>query len=298
MTGFSPAALRVWETRHALLRPQRSSGGQRLYTDEDLQLLQRVRSLIDQGRSIGEVALLGREQLLHNSDLPDLRHVPPVDPELEDDRLATLQNGLVRAAVDLDAQALEHLLDEAFSSLSAPMAIHGVIEPAAYQIGEAWAAGRCSVAGEHIASLAFRRRLHGLMESSRLTATAAPRALCACLPDEQHDLGLLVVAYHLGRLGCSVLCLGAAVPTPCLEAAICRLAPAIVLLSVTRPELLDACRPQLLALVEKRSSTTRFILGGQGTNEERTEVGVHIWPASRSLAELANCLRLRSGLQE
>ena len=51
LTGFSPAVLRVWETRHHLLCPQRSPGGQRLYTDDDLQLLRRVKGLIDQARA-------------------------------------------------------------------------------------------------------------------------------------------------------------------------------------------------------------------------------------------------------
>src|SRR5262245_10240086 len=164
LTGFSQAVLRVWETRHGLLRPQRSPGGQRLYTDDDLRLLRRVRALLDQGRTIGEVALLGREDLLRDS--------PPVRPPPEasategphDERLGELCVGLVRAAVELDAPALEHLLDETFSTLSSPIAICRVVEPAAYQIGDLWAAGHCSVAGEHLATLAFRRRLHGLAE--------------------------------------------------------------------------------------------------------------------------------------
>jgi DNA-binding transcriptional MerR regulator len=64
LTGFSPALLRVWESRHRLLSPQRGPGGQRLYSDEDIRLLRRVRELLDQGRSIGEIATLGRRALL------------------------------------------------------------------------------------------------------------------------------------------------------------------------------------------------------------------------------------------
>jgi DNA-binding transcriptional MerR regulator len=64
LTGFSPGVLRAWETRHKLLAPARGPGGQRLYSDEDLAVLRRVRALISEGRSIGEIAAGGRRQLL------------------------------------------------------------------------------------------------------------------------------------------------------------------------------------------------------------------------------------------
>ena len=62
-TGFSPALLRAWEQRYRLLEPQRSAGGQRLYTSKDMAVLARVRELLDGGSRIGEVAALGRERL-------------------------------------------------------------------------------------------------------------------------------------------------------------------------------------------------------------------------------------------
>jgi DNA-binding transcriptional MerR regulator len=64
LTGFRPELLRAWETRHQLLAPSRGTGGQRLYSDEDLALLLGVRALVAQGRSIGEIATLGRRHLI------------------------------------------------------------------------------------------------------------------------------------------------------------------------------------------------------------------------------------------
>ncbi len=63
-TGFPPGLLRAWERRYGLLEPARLEGGHRLYSDEDLRVLLRVRELLDQGRSIGELAAMGREALL------------------------------------------------------------------------------------------------------------------------------------------------------------------------------------------------------------------------------------------
>jgi DNA-binding transcriptional MerR regulator len=63
LTGFKPELLRAWESRHGLLAPERGPGGQRLYSDKDMAILQGVRALLDQGRSISEIAALGRRQL-------------------------------------------------------------------------------------------------------------------------------------------------------------------------------------------------------------------------------------------
>jgi DNA-binding transcriptional MerR regulator len=70
LTGFSPALLRAWEHRHQLLRPERGIGNQRLYTDDDVQVLWAVRAMLDSGRSIGEIAVLGRGALLASAPAP------------------------------------------------------------------------------------------------------------------------------------------------------------------------------------------------------------------------------------
>ncbi len=67
LTGFSPELLRAWENRHGLLAPARGPGGQRLYSDQDLAILQGVRALLTEGRSIGEIAALGRRQLIERA---------------------------------------------------------------------------------------------------------------------------------------------------------------------------------------------------------------------------------------
>jgi hypothetical protein len=62
--GLSPTLLRVWERRYDFLRPGRHAGNHRLYSEQDLILLKRVKQMLDSGLAIGEVAALGRENLL------------------------------------------------------------------------------------------------------------------------------------------------------------------------------------------------------------------------------------------
>jgi DNA-binding transcriptional MerR regulator len=102
LTGFSPGLLRAWETRHKLLAPARGPGGQRLYSDEDLTLLRRVRTLISEGRSIGEIAAAGRRQILSSAGASantSARPTPSSDVTEAD----------AAQAIELSAQALARL---------------------------------------------------------------------------------------------------------------------------------------------------------------------------------------------
>ena len=58
-TGSTTALLRAWEARHGVLTPSRTDGGQRLYSERDVDRVRRVQELIAQGWSIsGAVARL------------------------------------------------------------------------------------------------------------------------------------------------------------------------------------------------------------------------------------------------
>ena len=60
LTGLNAALLRAWERRYDLLEPERTGGGHRLYTDEDLQVLRQVKELIDEGASLPRRGARGR----------------------------------------------------------------------------------------------------------------------------------------------------------------------------------------------------------------------------------------------
>ena len=56
LTGIPVATLRAWERRYAVVRPERSSGGYRLYDDRALADLVLMQALVDQGWSAGQAA--------------------------------------------------------------------------------------------------------------------------------------------------------------------------------------------------------------------------------------------------
>ncbi len=309
LTGFSPAVLRAWEMRHKFLVPVRMPSGHRLYTETDLRVLERVRERLELGHSIGEIAVLGRDRILAEAQLGERLQARPRkelasgnEPEprsaLSPGLLEELRRSIVDAARALDARSLDAALDRAFGGVSEAQILPLVIRPAAAEIGELWAAGKLSVASEHLASAAFAARLNGLLAAQPVADPAAPLALVACLPDEQHEVGALAVAIHLAQHGHRVLYLGQSLPLEDLERACEQARPAVVALSATREALLALHAPRLVELVRRRRGKTDFWLGGLGAGGDvraLTDAGVRVLPPGAELTELTPPSVIRSG---
>lgn len=73
MLDLSAATIRTWETRYRLVVPQRSQGGQRLYSREQVDHLRFVREQLDQGRKPAEAHRLLAERLDQGSSFSPTR---------------------------------------------------------------------------------------------------------------------------------------------------------------------------------------------------------------------------------
>ncbi|MGE0711063.1 MAG: MerR family transcriptional regulator [Planctomycetota bacterium] len=272
-TGFSPTLLRAWERRHALLDPERTDGGHRLYTEDDLEVLRQVRALLDSGLAIGEIASLGRPDLLARAGDRRGRAAPiAAEAALSSEqraRLGSYSAALVEAAVEVSDGKAEDALDQVFGLLAPQTALERVIAPALIEVGELWARGACSVAGEHLVSAKVKGRLLRLLEAANPSRrNGASPAICACLPDEQHELGALMAAYILARHHLRVVYLGACLPLEDLERACKVIQPAAVCLSVSRESLLSLHVPSLIELARRLPAGARLILGGRGVTAD------------------------------
>lgn len=280
LTGFSTTLLRAWERRYRLLMPTRTATGHRLYTQEDLRVLKRVRTLLDQGRSIGEVVAQGRDRLLNS--------VEPESTPLTAEQTADLRRLVVDAALHLDERRLEQSLDETFARFTVLRALDQVVVPACHDIGRMWAQQQATVASEHLLSAAIEARLQKLLAAQARIGTG-PQVLCCAFPDEFHELGVLTLQYYLLQLGMRVFYLGAALPFEEVERAVQERRPEFVMLSVARASLLDVHRSSLTQLVQ-RLPGVRFIVGGGGVmkdDDELLKLGVVLWPLDRPLTELS-----------
>jgi DNA-binding transcriptional MerR regulator len=82
MLGSSPATLRSWEERYGVVAPERSEGGRRLYSRDDVEQLRFVRDKTAQGFSAADAHRLLRE-LLEGGEAPGaFEQHGPAAPEL------------------------------------------------------------------------------------------------------------------------------------------------------------------------------------------------------------------------
>ncbi|MBY0271496.1 MAG: cobalamin-dependent protein [Burkholderiales bacterium] len=142
-----------------------------------------------------------------------------------------------------------------------------VIQPALYQIGEKWQANQVTVAQEHMATAIVQSVMTMGLLRSPPPALISKRILLACVPGNDHAIGLRMVADAFQLGGWDVQYLGANVPTPALVAQAVEWKPDLVGLSVSFPQQL----PEVKTIIEQLgarfgSARPAVIIGGLAIN--------------------------------
>ena len=272
LTGFKADLLRSWERRHNLLRPERTEGGHRLYTDDDLAVLQEVRRLMSDGRSIGAIAQAGRDELLaagrrrRNQGRETWGGPRPTVRHLAEEELQSRRADLIRAAVQVDQLRMIRSLQNLFEVGEFRQVVEQVLAPVSERIGELWKEGVCPVAGEHLAASAIRGRLLDILarEVGAQNSNKGPLVVIACFPGELHENAALFWALNQVWSGRRVVWLGADLPFDELQEACERLMPDQIHLSVTTREVYEAAKEGLEIFSGRWSPRVQVLVGGRG----------------------------------
>jgi MerR family transcriptional regulator, light-induced transcriptional regulator len=257
-TGTSPELLRAWEQRYGLLRPSRSEGGFRLYSDQDEARVSRTKALIAQGLSASEAA---RRALVPGSPRESGDDAAPTDV------LATE----LREALDrFDEEGADRVLDRILAALSLETAMQDVLLPYLHLLGDRWATGEVSVAQEHFASSLIRGRLLGLARG--WGAGGGPSLLLACPPGEEHDLGLIMFGIAAWRRGWRITYLGQDTPIATIDQAVEVVEPALVVLAIAEGTLLGSHTHELRMLAAR----IPVVVGGGVRPEELEGLGIRM----------------------
>ena len=204
LTGVNSITLRAWESRYGLIEPIRKASGHRLYTQEHIDLINRVVGLLDRGMRIGQV----KAEVLAGNSSDDS------DSSLEDERQNYWRryiNGMIAAIIRFDERALERTYSDALSHYPVRLVTEKLLSPTLKEIGERWASGQGSVAEEHFFGFYLRNKL-GARFHHRSQSQSGPRLLMACLPGDLHEIGLLLFALDACDHGFQTILLGANMP--------------------------------------------------------------------------------------
>ena len=153
------------------------------------------------------------------------------------DVAAELHDRLAVLLSDYDREAAVRAAVEAVSSgaIGIPELYRDVLSPLLSRTGEAWQHGRVRIWEEHFASAVVRTIVEilypGVLRVKSTVPPAGRRVLLACPPEENHDLGLRMVADRFDMAGWTTYFLGADTPTSDLVDAAQRLGVDVVVLS-------------------------------------------------------------------
>ena len=173
-TGLTVPVLRAWERRYGVVAPMRTAGGYRVYDEAALRRLRSMRRLVDDGWSPSAAAAA----IIAGTDPPAGIQTDSTAEEKED----PLVEQFVDAAAALDSPRIEAVLDEMFARGTYERVMEDHVIPSLRALGDAWAAGRVPVAGEHVASNAALRRLAASFQASGPDATRADQCSSGCRP--------------------------------------------------------------------------------------------------------------------
>lgn len=233
-TDVPADTFRAWERRYGIPRPQRTTGGHRLYSERDIAIIRWLRDRTAEGMNISQAVMLLTNSLAETPDAPVAPAIAP-PPIPEPRAMQRFIDELIDALVAFDTPRAERSLTEAFTLYPLEDVLIGVIQPAMVEIGERWHRSEINVAMEHFATQFIRRKLSAMVNMYEGDASRA-KIVIACAPDEQHDLGALFSALFLMRKGWNVIYLGAQMPIPDLLETIGVLRPEMVCLSASLPE--------------------------------------------------------------
>jgi MerR family transcriptional regulator, light-induced transcriptional regulator len=264
--GVTPEVLRAWERRYGILSPTRTEGGFRLYGEDDERRVRRMLENLEKGLSAAEAAGLARAE---SASRPD--PAAGTDDGSGPPTAAALGEQLRRALDGFDDVGAHSVVDRLLGSYPLEIVLRDAVLPYLHQLGERWAHAEASIAQEHFASALLRGRLLALARD--WGRGRGPHALLACVPGDQHDLGLICFALALRAHGWRITYLGADTPLPTLIDTAELLQPALVVVSAALPELAQSA----LGGLRELACVAPLALAGRGTDASIADTTGALW---------------------
>lgn len=276
-TGLTPAALRAWERRYEAIAPRRSDGGQRYYSDAEVERLTLLANAVEAGRRIGAVARLSDEEL--RAMVAEDRRASTSRSDSEVGAKHTVEDAL-DLVEQLRAEALRRLLMRSALRLRPHEVVEQLLVPLLRKIGEGWSSGRLGPSSEHLATEVVRAFLEWLSRTIQVEA-GAPLMVTATPAGQRHEFGAHLTGVIAAGEGWRVRFLGPDLPSDEIARATLAMGARGLALSAVHPKLDTAGVRGVLELREQLPEGTAMIVGGTGAEPHRStwiDAGILTFP--------------------
>ena len=204
LTGLSIDVVRVWERRYGAVRPVRSGGGTRLYSDADVLRLRRLRQAVEQGYGIGQAARLSETEL--DELIGGARQTLDASDFYE-----AVRRKFIEAVQTIDVIAADRELTRGATLFTVRDFVKRIVVPIRDEIVEQQVRSEVGLVQQRVASGLLRNTLSSLLRL--YSASDNAEALVLAMPLGEHDeFGLQVGAVLAAMHGWRVVYLGADLP--------------------------------------------------------------------------------------
>jgi DNA-binding transcriptional MerR regulator len=258
VTGLSKQVIRKWEERYELVQPDRLDNGYRIYSEKDVNVLLKVKTLSEQGYSIKQAVILIKED--GNEPKQEFK-TKSVDYEgFNDYVLQLLEKG-----TNCDEVELNLILQQGYNHYGLERFLTQVVSPFLKEVGNRWVKKEWDEYQESVSSMVTRDFLVQIRRNYQYREDA-PLILGTCLPSEHHEIPLHIILLQFMMRGWKVILVGASPAPGSIEALVQKLKPNIVLLSASTTIPFEE-NPELLAKLDQfagEHDAIEFFIGGAG----------------------------------
>lgn len=281
LTGLSADVVRVWERRYGAIRPARTEGGTRLYSDGDIARLRKLRQAVEMGHAIGQAAKLSNAELDEiASEAEQVAGAP--------DMYATLRERFLDAVQEMDVVAAELELTRAATLFSTHILTTSIVAPILDEISERWAHQEFGVAHTQLASGLLRNLLSSLFRLYPPTSRAETIVL-ATPATERHEFGVLLAALLAATRGWRVINLGIDLPAADIAFSVRLTGARVLALSVATHS--PQIEEEFEGLTNLLLNSTLVWVGGAEASKYRPFIDRAGWSLVRDLEHLDDRLR-------
>ncbi|MDL4841179.1 MerR family transcriptional regulator [Aquibacillus rhizosphaerae] len=260
ITGIPAITLRAWENRYDVIKPMRTDGGTRLYSQENID---DIKWVIEQREAKG-ISIKQAMTLLKNMKDNQIEPAELTRQETSPANTEQFIEEIFDALANYDTSLATHFINLAFSLNDYEKVFHDVFTPILHKVGIQWQEGKISVAQEHFISHFLQRRLFSFFQD--ITGDSSkPKALAICPPSELHNIGLILFSLFLKRRGIDVIFIGENTPKenilPLIQVNNVRL----ICFSVTIQDHVDHLK-SFIKYIETYKIDVDYVIGGSATN--------------------------------
>jgi DNA-binding transcriptional MerR regulator len=223
LSGIKAHTIRIWEKRHNIIVPSRTSTNIRTYSDDDLKKIINVSLLNNYGIKISKIAKMSETDM--NERILQMA-------ELKNDAVVHIDQ-LIVAMMDMEEEGFEKILGNLTLRYGFEKTVTEIIYPFLERIGILWQTHNITPAHEHFISNLIRQKIIVAIDSLPIPPKTAKKVLLFLPEQEMHELGLLFYHYLTRKAGLRTYYLGQSVPHADLLSIFASHLPDVLLTSVT-----------------------------------------------------------------